>query len=123
MSNWHVFYLDDNKEISVDVTPHDMESILVYRSGWNGIQIEEWDDNDWSKYGLIELVPVTPGDAWMELPKPPGKETTQPEEQQPPTDEELIAHYGKRYKCRKCGLEWYQQVQKYCQNCGTAVRF
>lgn len=46
-------------------------------------------------------------------------------EQEPPTSEQLKdpSHYGKMYKCRKCGTEWYQQTQKYCQECGTAVRF
>ena len=44
-------------------------------------------------------------------------------EQEAPSKEELIAHYGKMYKCRRCGLEWYQQTQKYCQECGTVVKW
>lgn len=123
MSKWHVFYVDEDGIIGVDMTPCDGESILVYWSNLNLMRVEEWDDDEWSEYGSIDGDPMEPGDAWMELPNPPGEETTQSEEQQQPTDEELIAHYGKRYKCRKCGLEWYQQVQKYCQHCGTAVRF
>ena len=44
-------------------------------------------------------------------------------EQEAPSKEELISHYGKMYKCKRCGLEWYQQTQKYCQECGTAVKW
>lgn len=39
------------------------------------------------------------------------------------SSEALKAHYGKMYKCKGCGLEWYQQTQRYCQHCGKAVRF
>lgn len=44
-------------------------------------------------------------------------------EQEAPSKEELISHYGKMYKCKRCGLEWYQQTQKYCQECGKAVKW
>ena len=43
-------------------------------------------------------------------------------EQEPPTSDELKVHYGKMYKCKGCGLEWYQQAQRYCQHCGKAVK-
>lgn len=44
-------------------------------------------------------------------------------EQEAVSSEALKAHYGKMYKCKGCGLEWYQQTQRYCQHCGKAVRF
>lgn len=44
-------------------------------------------------------------------------------EQEPPTSDELKVHYGKMYKCKGCGLEWYQQAQRYCQHCGQAVKW
>lgn len=43
-------------------------------------------------------------------------------EQEAVSSEALKAHYGKMYKCKGCGLEWYQQTQRYCQHCGKAVR-
>lgn len=43
-------------------------------------------------------------------------------EQEPPTSDELKVHYGKMYKCKGCGLEWYQQAQRYCQHCGRPVK-
>ncbi len=44
-------------------------------------------------------------------------------EQEPPTSDELKVHYGETYKCKGCGLEWYQQAQRYCQHCGRPVKF
>ena len=43
-------------------------------------------------------------------------------EQEPPTSDELKVQYGKMYKCKGCGLEWYQQAQRYCQHCGRSVK-
>ncbi len=44
-------------------------------------------------------------------------------EQEAPTKEELLAHYGETYTCKRCGSEWCQQTQKYCQYCGKAVKW
>ena len=37
--------------------------------------------------------------------------------------EERVKRYGRLYRCRNCGTEYYLQSQKYCQECGSAVRF
>lgn len=44
-------------------------------------------------------------------------------EQEPSPVEERVKHYGKIYKCPRCKVEYYLQTQRFCQQCGRAVRF
>ena len=41
--------------------------------------------------------------------------------EEPASAEERKAHYGKIYKCGRCGTEYYYQIQRYCQMCGKPV--
>ena len=80
MPKWHIFHYrsDEDKTVVVDTVPDDGEYILVYRKDWKiKMHLGVWDTNGWYYHGCFNGDPFVPGDAWIELPKPPGEESTQ----------------------------------------------
>ena len=71
---WHVFHENEEGTLDVECIPNNGEEFLWYRKCSGDMCVSSWGDDEWSEYGMnADGEEFEDGDAWMELPEPPGQ--------------------------------------------------